>query len=60
MTVRIMVKDNRTWNGLNVRVKEVTSLNEAKSFVKRCKNRCTNGFSVDVNGAVQRHVLGEC
>lgn len=55
MTVILMVKDNRTFNAVNVRVKEVNSLEEAKKFVLRCKNRITNGFTCTVGNTVTRH-----
>lgn len=55
MTVRLMVKDNRTFNGVNVRVKEVNNLEEAKKFVLRCKNRITNGFTCQCGTTIERH-----
>lgn len=55
MIVRIMVRDNRTFKGLNVRVKEVNSLEEAKKFVLKCKNRLTNGFTCQCGNANVRY-----
>ena len=55
MTVRLMVKDNRTFNGVNVRVKEVNNLEDAKKFVLRCKNRLTNVFTCQCGNNIARH-----
>ena len=55
MTVRIMVRDNRTFNGVNVRVKEVNNLEEAKKFVLKCKNRLTNSFNCQCGNSIVRH-----
>ena len=55
MTVRIMVRDNRTFNGVNVRVKEVNNLEEAKKFILKCKNRLTNVFSCQCGTTIERH-----
>ena len=55
MKVRIMVRDNRTFNGVNVRCKEVNNLEEAKKFVLKCKNRLTNCFTCQCGNSIIRH-----
>ena len=55
MTVRIMVRDYRTFNGVNVRVKEVNNLEEAKKFILKCKNRLTNSFTCQCGNSIVRH-----
>lgn len=55
MIVRIMVRDNRTFNGVNVRVKDVNNLEEAKNFILKCKNRLTNSFTCQCGNSIVRH-----